>query len=205
MKQQSQILFWLLLAATAAVDIVAITWLLQAGPESRAAFLYDALVAGQFAVVCIWAAFAARRTWSAWIGVTVAVLVSTAVDVRVTQLSVAEAFGIYGSFAAALMAALWTLQRTSRWKRLSGIDSPAWQFSIGQLLAVMTLVALLITSLRGSDLLFGKIDVWRFLLALTICDVLVVVLTIVAVGDAMGLAVSTFGRMRHCWRRWVQF
>ena len=110
---------------------------------------------------------------------TVAVLVSTAVDVRVTQLSVAEAFGIYGSLAAALMAALWTLQRTSRWKRLSGIDAPAWQFSIGQLLAVMTLVALLITSLRGSELLFGKIDVWRFLLALTICDVLVVVPTIV--------------------------
>jgi hypothetical protein len=43
----------------------------------------------------------------------------------------------------------------------------------------MTLVAVLITSLRGSQLLFGSDDVWRFLLLLTICDVLIVVATVI--------------------------
>ncbi|MEX2091450.1 MAG: hypothetical protein WD971_02175 [Pirellulales bacterium] len=172
MKQQSQILFWLLLAATAAVDIVAITWLLEAGPESRAAFLYDALVTGQLAVVALWGVFGARRSWAAWCAALAAVGVAGALTARLAQLSLAESCGIHGSSVALLAATLWVLKRTPIWQRLAGKASAAgWQYSMGHLLAAMTIIALLIAALRGSVLLLNSGESWKFFVTLTLGDV----------------------------------
>ncbi len=179
MKQQSQILFWLLLAATAAVDVVAITWLLRAGPESRASFLYDALVSSQLALVCLWAVFTARHMFWAWSGTIAAVLIASQATARLIGLSFSEACGIYGSYAAMLAAVLWILKRTAAWRRLTGTNAAAWQYSMGHLLAAMTLIAVLIATLRGSELLTGAADLWKFLTVLTVADVALTVATIV--------------------------
>jgi hypothetical protein len=178
-KQQSQILFLLLVAATIAVDGVAIIWLVQAGSMSRAGYLFDALATGQTAVVCVWAAFSTTRKWLSLLAVVIAVSVWAALDVWATQLSPAESFGIYAGLAAALLGSLWIFRRSTFWHRRSGQPRIAWQFSIIQVMGAMTILAVLITSLRGSELLFGKVDVWRFLLLLTICDVLIVISTLV--------------------------
>ncbi len=81
MNQRPQINFWLLLAATAAVDAVAIAWILDAGSASLAAYLFDALLAGQLAVVCVWAVFRSPGKMWSLVAATVAVLVCTAFDV----------------------------------------------------------------------------------------------------------------------------
>ena len=178
MKQHSPTLFWLLLAATIAVDAVAITWMVQAGPTSRAAFLYDALVTGQLAVICLWGAFAARRTWSAWVVTLIAVGVGGMLTARVAELPPAEACGIHGIYVALLAATLWVLKRTPAWRRLKGEANPAvWQYSLGHLLAAMTVVALLIGALRGSVLLTSGDDSWRFVVLLTLGDVVLVTAT----------------------------
>lgn len=177
MKQQSHTLFWLLLAATAAVDVVAVTWLLRAGPESRASFLYDALVSSQLALVCLWAVFTARQVLWAWCGTIAAVLMASQVTARLIGLSFSEACGIYGGYAAMLAAVLWILKRTSVWRRLTGANAAAWQYSMGHLLAAMTLIAILVATLRGSELLTGAADLWKFLTVLTVGDVALAVAT----------------------------
>ncbi len=179
MKQHSPLLFWLLLAATISVDAVVISWMLEAGPTSRASFLYDALVTGQLAVVCLWGAFAARRIWSAWIVTLLAVGVAGMLTARVAELSFAEACGIHGIFVALLGATLWVLKRTPAWRRLVGETNPVvWQYSLGHLLAAMTVVALLIGALRGSVLLTGAADSWRFIVLLTLGDIVLVAATV---------------------------
>ena len=179
MKQHSPIIFWLLLAATVAVDAVAITWILEAGPTSRASFLYEALVTGQLAVVCLWGAFAARRIWMAWLVTLIAAGIAGVLTARVAELSLVEACGIHGIYVALLAATLWVLKRTPAWRRLTGDANPAvWQYSLGHLLAAMTVVALLIGALRGSVLLASGDDIWRYVVLLTLGDVVLVAATV---------------------------
>jgi hypothetical protein len=178
-KQQSQILFWLLLAATASLDAIAIAWLLEAGPESRASFLYDALVSSQLALVCLWAVFTARQLLWAWCGTIAAVSMASQVTARLIGLSFSESCGIYGGYAAMLAAVLWILKRTTAWRRLTGTNATAWQYSMGHLLAAMTLIAVLVATLQGSELLTGAADLWKFLTALTVGDVALAVATTV--------------------------
>ena len=167
------------MAATAAVDAVAIAWLVQAGPMSRAAYLFDALVIGQLGVVCIWAVFAARRIWSSLLAIAVAVLVSTALDVWAAWMNAQESFGIYAALAAAFVTALWMLKQTPLWQRSVYSARSGWQFSVGQVLVVMTIVALLLASLRNTELIAGAGD-WKFLAALSICDVLMVLVAVLS-------------------------
>lgn len=181
MNQQSKILFWLLLAATAAVDVVVASWLRDVGPQSRTAFLYDGLVSGQLAVVTIWAVLGARPSWAAWVLPLVAIAVAAPVTAKLSDLSVAETVGFYGSFMAMLAVALWMLKRTRLWQRLSGHqETTAWQFSLVHLLIAMTTVAVLIGALRQSELLLGDAESWKFFTLLTIGDVALAVGTLVA-------------------------
>lgn len=174
MKSHAKILFWLLVAATLAVDAVALAWLFQAGPMSRAAYLFDALVSGQLAVVCIWAVQAARRLWSSLLAIAVAVVVSTAFDVWAAWMNARESFGSYAVLAAAFVAALWLLKQTPLWYRSVYSTRPGWQFSIGQVLVVMTIVALLSASLRDTELVSSGGE-WKYLAGVMACEVLVVI------------------------------
>jgi hypothetical protein len=178
-KPHSQILFWLLVAATLAVDAVALAWLVQAGPMTRAAYLFDALVSGQLAVVCIWAVFAARRMWLSLLAIAVAVIVSTALDVWAAWMNAQESFGIYAALAAAIVTALWILKQTPFWRRTVKPAQFGWQFSIGQVLVVMTIVALLLASLRNTELVAGASE-WKYLAAVATCDVLIVLVCVLS-------------------------
>jgi hypothetical protein len=178
-KQHSPTLFWLLVAATIAVDAVVVRWMVQAGPMSKTAFLYDALVTGQLGVVCLWGAFAARHAWLAWIAELSAVGIAGGLTAWVAKLSIAEACGIHGLYVATLATAFWILKRIPAWRRLAGEADPAvWQYSIGHLLAAMTVVALLFGALRGSVLLTSAYDSWRFVVLLTLGDVVLVTATV---------------------------
>lgn len=179
MKPHSKILFWLLVAATAAVDAVALAWLIQAGSMSRAAELFDALVTGQLAVVCIWAVFAARRMWSSLLAIGVAVVTCTAIEVGAAWISARESFGSYACLAAAIVAGLWILKQTPFWRRLSTAPRSGWQFSVSQVLVVTTLVALLLASLKETTLV-TETGEWRFLAAVVTCDLLVVLSCVIS-------------------------
>jgi hypothetical protein len=179
-NQQSKILFWLLLVATALVNAVVASWLREVGPQSRTAFLYDGLVSGQLAVVTLWAVLGARPTSAAWVAPLVAIVVAAPATAKLCELSVAETIGFYGSFMAALAIALWILKRTRLWRRLSGQQEDAvWQFSLAYLLIAMTTVAVLIGALRRSELLLSD-GLWKYLTLLTIGDVALAVGTLIA-------------------------
>ena len=142
MKTYSPILVSLLLAATVAVDAVVVTKLLDAGQMSRVSFVYDALIIGQLSAISAWAVLGARRAWMGGLAVLAAVGVAGLLLARVAELSIAEACGIYGSFVAILVVALWVIKQTPLWRRLtkSG-DGVSWQFSLGHLMLAMTAVA----------------------------------------------------------------
>jgi hypothetical protein len=180
MKSPPGILFWLLVAATAAVDVVAIAWLVEGGPSSQAVFLYDGLVTGQLSVVCIWSVLGSKHMWTAWAAALMALGAAVALNVRVVELSLAEACGIYGTFVALLVLSLWTLEHLKFWRQIAGsVPGAAWQYSTFHLLAAMTIVALLIVALRGSSLLMTSEVSWQSFAMLTIGDVVLAVATLV--------------------------
>ena len=160
------------MAATAAVDAVATTWLVEGGMESQAAFLYDALVTGQTSVVCMWCVFGARCAWAAWMVAVSTVGIVSLLNTRVVDLTFAEAYGIYGSFLALLALTLWLLKQTAFWRQLAGMEAGnRWQYSMSHLLGAMTVVALVIVGLRGSVLLLSTADSWKSFVMLTLGDV----------------------------------
>ncbi len=178
MKSQN-VIFGLLLAATFAVDALVVAWYLEVGPESRMAVLYDALMAGQLAVVCVWAVFAARRPWLAWGVAVAAVGVVGTLTARLVELSFVEACGIHGLYVALLSLTLWMLKYTPSWKRrIENASNGNWQYSLGQLLAAMTVLALVITVLRSSVLLANIGEAWKFLAILTLGDVVLAASTV---------------------------
>lgn len=145
---------------------------------SRVVYVYDSLATSQLAVVCIWARFTYRPSWFAWLGVLVAVVVCAVLGFMFGGLGRGESFGIYGIFAALMAFALWVAGGTSGLQQLARLGKNAWQFSLTQLLAAMTVIALLVTLLRTSDLLFGSIPLWQVLAVLTVSDALVVLATL---------------------------
>lgn len=178
MKPQASILFWLLVVATVAVNVVTIARFDEEGPLSRIVYVYDALVTAQLAIACIWAKFSPRPAWLKWVGALAAVTVGALLGWWFADLELAESFGIYGSFAVVLTFTLWLLGGTRWWQRATSLGSSSWRFSLGQLIGVMTLVAVLTTVLRASNFLFGEYPVWQILIVMTLSDVLVVVATL---------------------------
>jgi hypothetical protein len=177
MIQRSPINVVLLAVATLALNAVAITWLARASARSEAAYLYEGLATAQLALVCLWAVFAARHAWSGWLVTIVAVVVVAAVTSHIlTESTFAEELGSDGSEIALLAMALWVLKRTEFWQRRTGSDPVVWQYSITFLLGIMTLVAVLVVSLRHTQLL---VDWWQPLAALIVGDVVVAVATTV--------------------------
>jgi hypothetical protein len=172
LSRRSSTVCWLLAAATVAVTAVATRWLSLVDEKSLTAYLFEALVVGELAVVCLWSVFSAQRALGSWIGVVVGVFAATLLAFYATRLSLAEAGGVYGVFAAALVAVLWILKRTRFWQRISGTDQTGWQFSMAHLLAVMTLVALLVPLVNSSPFLSSASQVWKFFVVMTAGDVI---------------------------------
>ena len=157
MQQKSPAIFWLLLAATLAVDAVAVSWICMTTLE-EAGNVYFALVCSQVSVVCVSSSFSPVRGHRRWMWPWV---VSVAVAAATTWLApdrgdVYQSFLLYLSLwlpqAALLVAILWLLQRTpiaQRWGYSNGQSN--WQFSVAHLLIIMTACAILLVILRLAE------------------------------------------------------
>jgi hypothetical protein len=155
MPQRSPQIFWLLLAATISVDAVAFSLRTsETFPTSIYINLtFYALIDSQLSVVCIWSAMSSRRIlWTLAVVATALATLLTAI-VGDEPRRFIDAFELhlapYGLQAALLLAALWLFQRTSYWRRRSGIAREL-QYSVLHLLAAMTVVSVLATAMRGN-------------------------------------------------------
>jgi hypothetical protein len=173
MKQRSPVIFWLLLAATLAVDAVAVVWLFTAERHTAAETLVDALSFSQISVACVWWMQATiHRRWKAAAPVVVAVAAAIMTS-RLPYISLIDAAALYGSHLIAVAAALWLAKRTT-WIRRGNRpqDLPTWQFSVAQLLLVMTLLAILLVALKSAELVR---DAWAAIVAVITGNVALIV------------------------------
>lgn len=157
--QRSPVIFWLLVAATVAVSAVAVSgvYLCRAYKEVPSAAiiaLCDAWIFGILTVLSIWVVFSPRRR--RWVGLmclvaavaVVAIVAALAIDFPFWEMA-----AICGSFVTALTLLLWVVKQTRIWRGgLARRRSSKWQFSVGQLLVLMTVVALLVATLRDSEI-----------------------------------------------------
>ena len=155
MPQRSPIIFWLLLAATICVDAVAADHVAK-GAYYEANLVLQALIYGDLSVVCIWSGLSREKSlWTrsaSWLAGVVAISVLTI-----------AMHGLAGRFwgwlvwtlpqtilhAAMLLMFLWLLERTPFWQRHTGVAAK-WRFSLGQLLIITTVVAVLTTWFRNN-------------------------------------------------------
>jgi len=148
-NQRSPILFWLLLATTIGVDAVAYSRVQKEPGPTLAVVGFDALMVSQLSVACIWSALTARTTMGSVLvplcGVAVAVLATSR-----SGLPWKDMLSYYSLHVALQWGALKLLERTPYWQRWSG-RSTSWRFSVLQLLAVMTIVAVLTATTSRSQ------------------------------------------------------
>jgi hypothetical protein len=174
MQQKSPAIFWLLLAATLAVNAVAMSWVYMTTLE-QAKNVYFGLVCSQISVVCIGCGLSRIRGQRRWMA---PLVVSVVVAALTTWLghergNANQNFLLYLSLwlpqAAILVAILWLLRQTPIAERLGCSNrDPSWRFSVGHLLAVMTACAILLVVLRLAEEMH---DFWFVLAAWTVNNV----------------------------------
>jgi hypothetical protein len=159
MSHRWPIIFWLLVAANLCLDAVLFYWTASQGVMSvwYAAIGLSAMIHSQLSVVCIWSSLATSK------GVPLLILpfAASVVAALITSSAMSrppvfdeffwEHVAYFGLQAALLVAALWLLRRTPFWRRRSGVAT-TWQYSMGHLLFVMTIIALLAVTLRQAPL-----------------------------------------------------
>jgi hypothetical protein len=177
MPSRSPIVVLLLLACTICANLVVYSWMRLATPLGTGTVVYFALLEGQLSVVCIWSAMRSKRRVISWLVPILAVLACSGafalIDASNGAVDILPYFGIH---AALLLIALWFLRRTSFWKRRSGLGSEL-KFSIAQLLVLMTVVAVLISAMRFSNIFEGE-WFWEFAL---LCGAVLLAVTSVAI------------------------
>jgi hypothetical protein len=177
-------IFWLLLAATLAIDGFAIAWVCMTSMD-RAVNLYIGLTCSQISAVCIGCCFSStqRRLW--WIGPLVAGVSVAALTTRLRQSKdpheVYQQFLLYLSLwlshVAILLAILWLLRQTS-YAGLRGRRNGQgnWQFSLAHLLAIMTASAILLVILRLAEYMH---EFWVELAAWTANNVMLAIAALI--------------------------
>lgn len=163
MPHRSPIIFWLLLAATLAVDVT----VLRAAHEQSVSsgfltVVIYALIVSQLSVVCIWSALRIKPTTVTRTAPICAVAVVSLVTARFTPMPsslhgwtvYANYLGYFGLHAVALLASLWLLQRTNYWQQRTGVKRTL-QFSLAHILVVMTVAAVLAALSRNNVFLGG--------------------------------------------------
>ena len=153
MKRPAPLILWLLLLATLSIDAVVIAWLVQSPNLQTAGNLFDALCFGQLSVACIWMVFGQRHVaWKALVG-GLALLIAAAATARLFEFRLWETLALYVGYATLLVLLLWTIKQSVLRPIPLATKTPVWQFSLGQLLVLMTVVGVLISLLRRSELL----------------------------------------------------
>jgi hypothetical protein len=154
-SQRSPVILLLLAAATLALDAVAIYWLRAAPTAFVAGVLCDALCFSQLGLACIFAVFnPGRRVWSVLI-VVAALGIAVVATAKLFDDRIWEMIAFLGTYATLLILSLWTVKHTRLWPADGAATRGIWQFSVGQLLALMTVVAVLLVMFRGSELIPG--------------------------------------------------
>jgi hypothetical protein len=155
MPRGQPVVFWLLLAATLCVDVVAVYWILDSlldfGEPSGTLFL--ALAFGQLSALCARAIFARERVGWRWLapficGLT-ASLIAAAAENRERSIDSEELVAFIGLFwlhVIIALAILWALKSHRR----------AWRFSIANLLVLMTVSAIVISIVGRNELLHDE-------------------------------------------------
>jgi hypothetical protein len=150
MPQRSPIIVGLLFAASLGSCAVALSWTAVRPQLNFANIAYIAMLGGYLSVVCLWSALQLRRNfWSRSAPVAAVILASIAftfADVDFIAL-----LALFGAHAALLLGALWIFRRSRYWRQRTGIETD-WQFSVAQLLVVMTVVALLVVAFQANNL-----------------------------------------------------
>jgi hypothetical protein len=171
MPASSPILFWLLLAATIVVDLVIFSWLQVLGESQRGTTLGIALIFGQLSAFCLWMVFSARGVVR-WLLAGIAVLVAAvALNQVESGLDVSEAAGLSAAHMVSIVILLWIYKAATR---RSEIVADA-QFSMRDLLALMTIVAVVAALLGAARQLISE---WQFTSAFVANNVLIAVATV---------------------------
>jgi len=104
-------------------------------------------------VACIWMVFGQRHVaWKALVG-GLALLIAAAATARLFEFRLWETLALYIGYATLLVLLLWTIKQSVLRPIPLATKTPVWQFSLGQLLVLMTVVGVLISLLRRSELL----------------------------------------------------
>jgi hypothetical protein len=148
----SPIIFWLLAAATLAVDSVALSWLNDQPFLPSAAILYDALCFSQLSIVCIWSVFGGQNRVVCACGVLLAIAVAAALTAWNFEFQFWEMLALFGAYATLLIVVLWIVKHSKLWPVKAERGASVWQFSLGQLLVLTTILAVLLTLFRYSEL-----------------------------------------------------
>jgi hypothetical protein len=171
MQQRSPLIVVLLFAATIAVDAVSAYWTLTAELSQASIDFYFGLMFSQLGLLSAWAVLAHRKIGLRWLVPFAAALIAAIVPLVVIerilwQTALMEGtgpvegelrrayFAFVGMFwldAASALSALWLLKPT-RLVRKSGEtnEAPAWQFSIKNVLILMTGLSILLVVLVES-------------------------------------------------------
>jgi hypothetical protein len=148
MRSTSPLIVWLLIAANVLADVIALAWSNSSSDYNEVA--YFALLSAQLSAVCIWSGLRpAPNTWTRLAPISAILVVSFAFVL--IEAEFVAFLSYFGLLAGALLVFLWIFRRTRYWQLRSGLKVD-WQFSIAQLLAVTTVVALLAVVLRYSTL-----------------------------------------------------
>lgn len=179
----------LLLAATLSVDAVAVYWFnyVSDGPATGA--LCNALLTSQLSVICIWVAFGrTRRSW----GLSVLVVATLAATWTMASLldrpsSAWDWIAPFGTQTVSLTVLLWIIKRMKWWHRLrDSTTSAPWQFSVMQLLVLMTCAAVLAAAFQNSQVVR---DVGWFVAVAAVIDSLLAVAAVLAWAQPWHMAI----------------
>jgi hypothetical protein len=197
-NQRSPLIFWLLLAATLAVYAVLGCWVASQPflTPTYAWIAFDALTFSMLSLVCMGTMF--RESKSVWMRIApvpAAVLASLLLAGLIRNAEFSSQFHsmlfVYGLHVALLILALWVLKRINFWQRRFGVVR-AWQFSVADLLIVMTSVAVFASGMR-----YGLIvsDAEGLVVAMVVCTVILAVSSAVVWSLSLNWIIRLAGTM----------
>jgi hypothetical protein len=172
-SQRSPVNFWFLLAATLSVDAVASYWFFDENGGDASLTLYISLAFAQLSLICAWVVLFRERMGIGWIvpfvvGSIFALGIYVAQAPKVHNATRGEIdfdwegavflIGIMFTHVAVMLPVLWLLKPTRLCARFSNAAGKhRWQFATGDLLLVMTCLAIVSVMLRRSDTSTGDV------------------------------------------------
>jgi hypothetical protein len=153
--QRSPVVLVLLAAATLALDAVAIHWLQMEPTAIAAGAFYDALCFSQLGLACLYVVFNPGRRIFGSVILAAVLLCVTTTTARLLDYGPWEMVAYFGTYVTLLILSAWTVKHTKLWPARDRATRGIWQFSVGQLLTLMTVLAVLLTLFRGVVIIPG--------------------------------------------------